>query len=81
MVDSEPLFPSFYILYWSNLIFLFFCLFFSSFFGGASLMAYGGSQANQSYSHQPMLQPQQGQIQATSATYTIGHSNSRSLTH
>ena len=44
-------------------------------------MTYGSSQANWSYSCQPQPQPQQGQMWATSATYTIVHGNARSLYH
>ena len=47
-------------------------------------VAYGSSQAtgsNRSGSCQPMPQPQQCQNRATSATYTIAHGNSGSLTH
>ena len=47
-------------------------------------MAYGGSQAggsNWSCSHQPMPEPQQRGIQATSVTYTTAHGNAGSLTH
>ena len=47
-------------------------------------MAYGSSQArglNQSCSHWPTPQPQQLGIWAVPTTYTIAHSNARSLTH
>ena len=37
--------------------------------------------SNWSYSCWPKPQPQQGAIRAKSATYTIAHSNTRSLTH
>ena len=46
--------------------------------------SYGSSQArgsNQSWSHQPIPQPQQHKIQAASATYTIAHGNAGSLTY
>ena len=59
-------------------LFFFSCLF------RASLEAYGGSQArgsNWSCCYQPMPEPQQCQIQATSVTYTTAHGNARSLTH
>ena len=36
---------------------------------------------NRSYSGQPMPQPQQHQIQATSSTHTTAHCNAGSLTH
>ena len=40
-----------------------------------------GQGSNQSFSCQPMPQPQQRRIQAVSATYTTAHGNARSLTH
>ena len=49
----------------------------------AATTVYGGSQArgpNWSCSHWPTPQPQQHQIQATSATYTTAQGNTRSLT-
>ena len=56
---------------------------FLSFFFRATPSAYGGSQARgqNSCTHWPTPQPQQHQIQATSATYTTTHSNIGSLTH
>ena len=45
-------------------------------------MACGGSQARgQIRAIAASLQPQQHQIQATSATYTTGHGNAGSATH
>ena len=40
-----------------------------------------GEGSNQSYCCRPMPEPQQRQIQAASATYTMAHFNARSLTH
>ena len=67
-------------------VFLFFGVFFVFFFFLFSLatpVAYRGSQArsNQSYSHQPMPEPQQHGIRAASATYTTAHGNAGFLTH
>ena len=56
----------------------FFCLF------RATPEAYGGSQARgriRATTAQAMPHPQQHQIQAVSVSYTITHSNTRSLTH
>ena len=58
--------------------FFLFCLF------RAAPTAYGGSQARgriSAIAPQPVPQPQQCRIRATSATYTIAHGNARSLTH
>ena len=58
--------------------------FFNFCFFRAAPVAYAGSQArgsNPSCNLQPMPKPQQCQIQATSATYTTAHGNTRSLTH
>ena len=56
-----------------------------SFFFRATLAAYGGYQARgqigASCTYQFTPQPQQHQIQATSATYTTTHSNAGSSTH
>ena len=60
----------------SQILLFFFFLF------RATPVAYGGSQARgriQRWNHQPIPQPQQGQIQAVSATYTIAHGNTGSL--
>ena len=55
--------------------------FFGSFFRAAPTL-YGGSQARGLIrATAASLQPQQRQIQATSATYTTVHGNARSLTH
>ena len=69
------------ILYWSEsmptpIFFLFvFCLF------RAALKACGGSQARgPNCSRQPMSEPQQHLIQATSETYITAHGNAGSLT-
>ena len=48
----------------------------------ATLAAYGGSQARGWIEATAAgLQPQHGQIQATSVTYTTAHDNARSLAH
>ena len=51
----------------------------------ATSVAYGSSQARGQIGAAAVthscLQPQQCQIQATSATYTTAHGNPRSLTH
>ena len=46
-----------------------------------SIWRFPGQGLNRSYSCQPIPQPQQHRIQATSATYTTVHGNTRSLTH
>ena len=61
-------------------LFFFFCLFAISW---AAPAAYGGSQARGliGASCWPTPQPQQLQIQASSAAYTTAHSNAGSSTH
>ena len=59
-------------------LFIYFLLF------RATPVAYGSSQARgqiRAYRCRPTPQPQQCQIQTTSATYTEAHSNARSLNH
>ena len=46
-----------------------------------SIWRFPGQELNWSYGQQPMPQAQQRQIQATTATYTTTHGNTRSLTH
>ena len=59
-------------------------LFLSFFFWGVhthSIEKFPDQGSNQSYSCWPSPQPQQCQIQDTSATYTTAHGNTRSLAH
>ena len=61
-------------------LFLFFCLFV---FLGPQLQHVEVPRlgSNQRYCCWPMPEPEQGQIQAMSVTYTTCHSNAGSLTH
>ena len=56
----------------------------SLFLGGGlhiGIWRFSGEESNQSYSCQPVPQPQQCGIQVTSASYTTVRSSARSLTH
>ena len=64
------------------LVLLFSFFFFFSFQGHiCGTWSFPGQGSNQSYSCRPTPEPQQGQIQAVSATYTTAHGNARFLTH
>jgi len=76
--------PSSHFLFFSFFPhFLYFFLFLFLSFQGCicGIWKFPGWGSNPSYSCQPMPQPQQCSIQATSATYTTAHGNAGSLTH
>ena len=63
-------------------IFIYLFMSFCYFWGHSrSIWRFPGQWSNRSCSHQPMPQPQQLGIRASSATYTIAHGNAGSLTH
>ena len=66
------------LLLFSNFFFLFFFAFQGHICG---IWKFPGQGSNQSCSFWPTPQPQQCQIQVTSATYITAHSNTGSLTH
>ena len=66
------------MLLWVFFLFLSFCHFVGH---SGSIWRFPGQGSNQSCSHQPMPEPQQREIWAKSATYTIAQGNAEYSTH